>query len=169
VSLALRPERPDDAAAITRLHRAAFGRDVEPRIVERLRVDGDLLLEQSLVAEQDGEIVGHVALSRAGIDGRPVLALGPIGVRPDLQRSGIGAALMEACLDRARAAGEDVVVLVGHPTYYPRFGFVPASRLGIAPPFDVRDEVFMALELRPGGAGDGGRFSYPPAFEASVD
>ena len=71
---------------------------------------------------------------------------------------------MDAALARARSAGEGVVVLVGHPGYYPRFGFAPASRLGITPEVDFPDEAFMALELRPGGAGGGGRFVYPGAF-----
>lgn len=169
MTLTLRPEAPGDAEAITRVHRAAFGKDAEPRIVERLRADRDLLLDESLVAEEDGTVVGHVALSRGDLDGRPAVALGPIGVVPERQRGGVGAALMEASIERARRAGESVIVLLGHPWYYPRFGFVPARRLGIRPSFEVGDEFFMALELRPGGACRGGAFTYPPAFEASVD
>jgi putative acetyltransferase len=169
VTTTLRPESEADAGAIARVHRAAFGRDDEAGIVERLRADGDLLGELSLVAELDGAVVGHVALSRASLDGRAAVALGPIGVLPERQGSGVGAALMEACIRRAHDAGEDVVVLLGHPSYYPRFGFVAASRLAITPPFDVPDDVFMALELRPGGAGEGGAFTYPPAFGPSVD
>ena len=165
MKLVLRPERPGDAATLTQLHRAAFGSDDEPRIVEELRRAGDLLAGLSPLAELDGRIVGHVALSRGRIDDRAAAALGPVGVLPEHQRAGIGAALMRDAIARARAAGEDVIVLVGHPWYYPRFGFVRASRLGIEPPFDVADDVFMALELRPGGAGGGGRFTYPPAFD----
>ncbi len=164
MAVAIRPERPDDAEAVAAVHRAAFGQDEEPAIVERLRAGPDFLPDLSLVAEEDGAVVGHTILSRAHLDGRPVLALGPIGVLPDRQREGIGASLMQASLDAARAAGEALVVLLGHPTYYPRFGFVPASTLGIAPPYDVADEVFMALELQPGAAQGGGRFAYSPAF-----
>ena len=76
---------------------------------------------------------------------------------------------MRETIRLARAAGEDLIVLIGHPEYYPRFGFVPASRLDITPPFDVGDAFFMALELRPGGAHGGGQFAYPPAFGTSVD
>jgi putative acetyltransferase len=167
--LTVRPERAGDAAAIASVHQEAFGREEEAQIYRRLVADGHLLADLSLVAEEKGAIVGHVALSRADLAGGRALALGPIGVRPERQRSGIGIALMRAALERAQEAGEDVVVLVGHPTYYSRFGFVPARRLGITPPFDVADEVFMALELRPGGAGGGGRFTYPPAFGPSID
>jgi putative acetyltransferase len=169
VPVLIRVERPEDAAAIRRVHGAAFGRELEARIVDDLRAAGDLLTALSLVAEGDGEIVGHVAISRARLEERPALALGPIGVLPDRQREGIGSALMHETIERAGAAGEDVVVLLGHADYYPRFGFIRASRLGIVPPFDVLDEAFMALELRTDGAGGGGRFAYPPAFEASVD
>jgi putative acetyltransferase len=164
MAVAIRPERPDDAEAIAAVHRAAFGKDEEPEIVERLRAGPDFLPELSLVAEEDGAIVGHTILSRARLDGRPVLALGPIGVVPDRQRDGVGAALMHASLEAAGKAGEGLIVLLGHPTYYPRFGFVPASTLGITPPYDVADEVFMALELSPGAAQGGGRFAFAPAF-----
>jgi putative acetyltransferase len=167
--IGIRPERPGDDDAIDRIHRAAFGRDAEPRLTRTLRADGDLIADLSLVAELDGELVGHVAISRARVDDRPALALGPIGVLPGRQRGGIGEALMRETIRRATAAGEVLVVLIGHPEYYPRFGFVPASRLGIVAGFDVPDEAFMALELRPGGAGGGGRFAYPPAFATSVD
>jgi putative acetyltransferase len=164
----LRPERLADTDAIADVHRRAFGRD-EARIYERLRVDGDLLADLSLLAEEMGQVVGHVALSRGDLGGRPAVALGPIGVVPERQRAGIGTELMHACIELARAAGEDVIVLLGHPSYYPRFGFVPARRLAITPPFDVADEVFMALELRPGAARRGGAFTYPPAFDPPVD
>jgi putative acetyltransferase len=165
----IRPERPGDEDAIDRIHSAAFGKEAEARLTRTLRADGDLIAGLSLVAELDGELVGHVAISRARVDDRPVLALGPIGVLPAVQRRGVGTALMRETVRRATAAGEGLVVLIGHPEYYPRFGFVPASGLGLVAGFEVRDEVFMALELRPGGAGGGGRFAYPPAFAASVD
>jgi putative acetyltransferase len=167
--IAIRPERPGDDHVVDAVHQAAFGRDVEAQLAAALRTDGDLVTELSLVAEADGVVVGHVAISRARVDDRRALALGPIGVLPGRQRSGVGTALMWETIQRATAAGEDVIVLIGHPEYYPRFGFVPASRLGITPPFDVGDAFFMALELRPGGAGGGGRFAYPAAFETSVD
>lgn len=167
--VSIRPESEADREAIARVHRAAFGREEEGAIVDRLHAEGDYLAQLSLVAEIVGEIVGHVALSRARLDDRPVVALGPIGVVPERQRQGIGIALMEEALALARAAGEELVVLLGHPEYYPRFGFVPAARLGLTLPIDVPDEVFMALELRPGGAGPGGAFRYSAAFGLPVD
>jgi putative acetyltransferase len=135
----------------------------------RLWESGDYLPELSFVADAAGEIVGHVALSRGLLGGRPVLGLGPIGVVPDRQGDGIGAALMEVAISRAREAGEQVVVLLGHPGYYPRFGFVRASSLGITPQVDLPDEAFMALELTPGAAAGGGRFLYSAAFGLPVD
>ena len=165
----IRPEREADFDAIASVHRAAFGRDDEGAIAERARVLGDDVRELSLVAELEGDIVGHVMISRARLDGRAVLALGPIGVVPELQGQGIGGTLMRETIDRARAAGEPLIVLIGHPWYYPRFGFVRASTLGIRPPFELPDEVFMALELHRGGAAGGGVFTYSPAFDAAVD
>lgn len=164
----IRPESEADREAVARVHRAAFGRQDEAAIVERLHAEGDYLAELSLVAESAGEVVGHVALSRARVEDRPVLALGPIGVVPERQGQGIGIVLMHEALARAREAGEPLVVLLGHPEYYPRFGFVRASSLGLTLPIDVPDEAFMALELRPGGAAHGGRFRYSAAFGLPV-
>ena len=166
MEVTIRVERPGDEAAIGAVHRHAFRQEEEARIVDELRRSEEHLPELSLVAEAGERVVGHVILSRARLDARPVLALGPIGVLPELQRAGIGRALMEAAIDRARAAGEELIVLLGHPEYYPRFGFVRASTLAIRLDEDVRDEVFMALELGPAAAGSGGIFRYPPPFES---
>ena len=131
-------------------------------IVEKLRPSEAYIPELSLVAELDGEVVGHVILSRARLGDGEALALGPIGVAPEHQRRGVGSALMHAAIERARELGHGVVVLLGHPEYYPRFGFVHAPTLGMT--HDVMSPPFMALELRPGGAGSGGRFDFPAAF-----
>jgi putative acetyltransferase len=164
VDVTIRVERAGDEDAISAVHRAAFAGEDEVQIVERIRAGSDFLPGLSLVAEDRGAVVGHVILSRGWLDGRPALGLGPIGVVPDRQGCGIGAALMHASLEAARTAGEQLVVLLGHPSYYPRFGFVTASTLGITPPFDVPDEAFMALELKPGAAQGGGGFTYASAF-----
>jgi putative acetyltransferase len=163
----IRPEREADFAAVTRVHRDAFAQDDVPRIVELLRPSDAYVPELSLVAELDGEVVGHVILSRGHLDDRRVLALGPIGVLPAHQRSGIGSELMRVSLDRARALGHELVVLLGHPWYYPRFGFVPAATLGITG--EWKTDAFMALELVPAGARGGGTFTFPRAFDAAVD
>ncbi|WP_029029351.1 GNAT family N-acetyltransferase [Salinarimonas rosea] len=132
----IRPETPSDAGTIGTITTDAFARaphasGTEAAIVERLRRAGALTL--SLVAEEDGTVVGHVGFSEVRVDGRDVgwLALGPIAVRPDRQGRGIGAALVREGLARVRAAGARGVVLVGDPAYYGRFGFDADPRLAM--------------------------------------
>jgi putative hydrolase of the HAD superfamily len=146
--LELRTERPGDEAAIARVHAAAFPSD-DPAVTltDELRAAGDLVPELSFVALRDGEVVGHVAISRATLGGAGVLALAPIGVLPSQQRSGVGAALMRAVLEAARATDWPLIALLGHADYYPRFGFEPAGTLGIEPPFDVEPQYWMAYRL----------------------
>ncbi|MFD4181682.1 GNAT family N-acetyltransferase [Rhodococcus sp. NPDC058514] len=148
----IRRECPADVDAIAAVHRAAFADQVppgaepaerpgntgadgpmEPGLVATLRASDAWLPALSLVAEVDGAVVGHVCLTRAAVSGRPALALGPIGVPPEHQGHGIGAALMHACLGAADALDEPLVALLGHLDYYPRFGFVPGSTLSIDP------------------------------------
>ena len=164
--VSIRPEREPDFAAVLRVHREAFGQDDVPRIVELLRPSDAYVPELSLVAERGGTVVGHVILSRGFLGERRVLALGPLGVLPEHQRSGVGDALMRESLDRARGLGHELVVLLGHTSYYPRFGFVPARTLGITGAWET--DAFMALELVPGGAGGGGTFTFPPAFDVAA-
>jgi putative acetyltransferase len=158
-------ELPGDADAIRCVHRSAFGQDVEGAIVDALRNAGALSI--SLVARSDDQIVGHVALSPMQMPNpaAKVLGLGPIGVLPEQQRGGIGTALMHAAIERARAGDFDGIVVLGHPEYYPRFGFVPASRFGIRSEYDVPDDVFMALEFNASGLTDcAGLARYHAAF-----
>jgi putative acetyltransferase len=156
-----------DAEAIRRVHAAAFGRDAEADLALRLIAREPACL--SLVAERDGRIVGHVLFSPVRVDGRRFarapMGLGPVGVEPGLQRGGAGIALCRAGIEACRAAGAPFLVVLGHPTYYPRFGFVPAARFGLTfgdmPPRDA----FMAQELEPGAlAGAGGAVRYAPEF-----
>lgn len=147
----VRPESPADVDAIERVVAAAFGRMAEAHLVAELRRAGVLAL--SLVAESEGEVVGHIAFSPALVDGGTVpapavLALGPLAVVPAQQGRGWGGLLVRHGLRHSALVARGVVVL-GHPTYYPRFGFVPASRFGLHSSYDVPDEVFMALALRP--------------------
>lgn len=141
-------ERPADIDAIRAVHRAAFGQEAEGAIVDALREAEALTI--SLVARIDDAVVGHVALSPMEMPNVAVkvLGLGPIGVVPERQSSGFGSDLMNAAITRAQTAGFDGIVVVGHPEYYTRFGFVPASRFGIRCEYDVPDDVFMALELQ---------------------
>lgn len=161
----IRAAAPADAQAIAALNRAAFGGEEEVGIVERLRSDGLIAVE--LVAEEGGVIIGHILLSwlPTTMDGRSVkaLALAPMAVLPGLQKQGIGGRLIAAALDEARAAGAQAVIVLGHPDYYPRFGFSAALARNLASPFS--GEAFMALELVPGAlAGQHGSVSYPSAF-----
>ncbi|MFJ9369104.1 GNAT family N-acetyltransferase [Nocardia sp. NPDC101769] len=180
----IRRERTGDAAAIDAVHRSAFDRSadadgdtpssepigdpVEVGLVRLLRDDGSAWIPTlSLVAEFHDQIVGHVCLTRATIGPFPVLALGPIGVRSDHQRKGIGSALMHAALGAADALDEPLVGLLGSLEYYPRFGFVPGTRLGIIPDkpdwtphFQVRPLTAYELEIK-------GEFRYADAFYES--
>jgi putative acetyltransferase len=167
----IRPERPGDEADIRALVDAAFAPSTEEgRIVDDLRRDTGWIPELSLVAvDAGGTIVGQCVTSAGSLIGkdgtsRPILALGPIAVTPDQQGRGIGADLMRATIAAATELGWPVVVLLGHPTYYPRFGFESARSIGIEPQRPWRDEVWMALRL-PGWTPDlRGTMRYPSAF-----
>lgn len=166
----IRPERSGDEAAIYAVNRSAFNRDDEPTLVDAIRASDGFIPALSLVAEQEGRITGHVLFSRAAIRTEdaeiPVLVLAPIAVLPEFQNRGIGSKLIDAGLERARELGEKIVVLIGHPWYYPRFGFKPARPLGIDYPIPIREEAFMALELIPGAlTGIRGTVAFPPAFD----
>lgn len=161
----IRVARPADAEAVAALNRAAFGGEEEVGIVERLRGDGLVAVE--LVAEQGGALLGHILLSWLPtlMDGRSVkaLALAPMAVQPGHQKQGIGGRLIAAALDQARAVGAEAVIVLGHPGYYPLFGFSAALARNLASPFS--GEAFMALELTRGAlAGKQGSVSYPAAF-----
>lgn len=161
----IRAERDGDHAAIRAVNEAAFGTREEADLVEALRADGAVLL--SLVAEIDAHIVGHVLFGRMAIETGegvvPAVALAPMAVVPGHQRRGVGSQLVRAGLDAMRGLGERIVIVVGHPGYYPRFGFSSDAARSLDGPFSR--EAFMALELEP-GALDGvhGRVRYPAAF-----
>jgi len=163
----IRAQRDQDADAVHAVNRAAFGSDAEANLVEALRAAARPLV--SLVASEGDEIVGHILFSPVTLAADPdarVMALGPMAVAPDRQRRGIGSALVQAGLDECRRLGCQAVFVLGHPHYYPRFGFVPASRFAISSRYEVPDEVFMAMELTPGAlAGKAGILSYHEAFD----
>ncbi len=173
-AVVLRPERPGDAKAIGDVNRRAFDGEVEPRLVEAIRASDGFLPDLSLVAESDAGIVGHVMLSRVWLedDGgarREVLCLAPLAVAPERQREGVGAALMRRAVNDADERGWPLIVLLGHPSYYPRFGFAPASRVAIRAPFHARDDVFMALPLSAYTAAHRGTVRFPPAFDVTAE
>lgn len=169
MAIAIRPERPEDCAAIFDVNARAFPTDAEARLVDRLRDAGAATI--SLVAERDGAIVGHVCFSPVRVvaeDGAAYRAIGlaPVAVVPELQKNGIGGALIRAGFEACHAQGEPIVFVLGHPPYYPRFGFVPAAQQGLSyegrPAFSP---AFFVRELVPGAlAGRGGVVSYHEAF-----
>ncbi len=162
----IRAELPADVDVVRQLNLAAFEGPDEARIVDALR--GAVTPLISLVAEDDGTVVGHILFSPVTLAAAPhlaVMGLAPMAVLPAHQRSGIGSALVRAGLDECREAGTLGVVVLGHASYYPRFGFVPASRFGLSCEYDVPDDVFMAVELVAGAlAGLAGTVRYHPAF-----
>ena len=163
----IRPEGPDDAAAIHAVNAAAFPTAEEADLVDALRAAHAVIL--SLVADEDGSVVGHILFSPVTIDrpGASVIAIGlaPMAVAPPYQRRGIGEQLVTAGLDALRAAGEKAVVVLGHPAYYPRFGFRPAADFGLCWE-GGHDEAFFAIELTAGALAGGGVVRYRPELGA---
>lgn len=162
----IRAETETDWHAVYDVNAAAFATPAEAILVDALRAQARPVV--SLVAEDDGEIVGHIMFSPVSLSAHPeleVMGLGPMAVAPRQQRQGIGSALVRAGLEQCRQQGFIAVVVLGHAGYYPRFGFSPASQFGITSDYDVPDEVFMAIELQTGAlSGKHGRVKYHPAF-----
>ncbi|PTW62672.1 putative acetyltransferase [Breoghania corrubedonensis] len=149
-NLTFRPVGPNDAVLIGRLVGEAFERDNEARLVGALRISDDLVLE--LVASDGANILGHVVFSRAtvseGDTGLEIAILAPLSVRPDMQRAGIGSALVKEALERLKREDIDLVVVVGDPAYFTRFGF----SAGLGEKFDTpwAGPNFLAMELKEG-------------------
>lgn len=163
----IRSEIPADVPAIRAVNIKAFGQPGESALVDELRSARELSV--SLVAELDGKVAGHIAFSPMKVDQQPenglALGLGPMAVLPEVQKQGIGMRLVEAGLDACRLQGAEIVVVLGHPWFYPKAGFEPASRSGIRCEYDVPDEAFMVLELVPGTLKKySGVVYYHPAF-----
>jgi predicted N-acetyltransferase YhbS len=171
----IRQERPHDRDSVYRLVLEAFSQAEhtnyqEQELVVRLRGSDAFVPELSLVAEVEGALVGHILFTRAVIrdeaTDHATLVLAPLAVAPRLQRRGIGARLVEAGHCAARNLGFQSSVLVGHPAYYPRFGYRPAESFGVVTHLDLPSGVFMACELRLGGLAEvRGMLIYPPEFD----
>ncbi|MDT0269099.1 N-acetyltransferase [Streptomyces sp. DSM 44915] len=161
-----RPETAADVPAVRDILLAAFPTPAEADIVDALRADPRAWIDGLSVvsAAPDSTPVGYALLTRCHVDGQPALALAPCAVRPSAQRAGAGSAAIRAALAAARATGENLVLVLGHPDYYPRFGFTPASRFGIRAPFDVPDEAMMAMALDGTRPVPTGTIRYPAAF-----
>jgi predicted N-acetyltransferase YhbS len=174
MELQIRTERPADFAGVEALIETAFA-DVmysdhrEHQLVASLRKSPAFIPDLSLVAEQNGKIVGHILLTRAqiqhGQQAVEILALAPVSVLPDFQNQGIGSKLIEEAHRRASSSGFIAIALLGHAAYYPRFGYRPAASYGLRFPFEAPDENCMLLELEE-GALDGitGTVKYAEAF-----
>ena len=162
----VRPETDGDLVAVRRVNERAFLSATEADLVDALRQQASPFI--SLVAIERAEVVGHISFSPVtleGVDSFEGMGLAPMAVLPDFQKRGVGSQLVHAGLNACRALGRFVVVVVGHPDYYPRFGFAPASRWRLTCEYPVPDEVFMALELEPGALqGRSGLVRYHAAF-----
>jgi predicted N-acetyltransferase YhbS len=167
----IRTETINDYKHVFNLNYLAFeNRDDEAKLVERIRFSNSFIRELSLVAEEKREIVGHVLFSKANIiqenGEKEVLVLVPMAVNPSVQKKGIGSNLIEEGLRRATDLGYGLVFLIGHPNYYPKFGFQPARNHGMElTQFEVPNNVFMVCELIAGELQQtNGELRYPPAF-----
>ena len=164
----IRPEAAADCAAVRAVNEGAFDTALEAELVETLRRKGLPLI--SLVAEDAGEIVGHILFSPVSLPAHPhlnIMGLGPMAVAPERQRKGIGTALVNEGLESCRRLGCHAVVVIGHAHYYPRFGFVPAARHALRSEYRVPEDVFLVAELKAGALqGASGLIRYDEAFGA---
>jgi predicted N-acetyltransferase YhbS len=170
MDIALRKEEEKDYTEVESLLNKAFGQKNEGILVNRLRKNPDFIPKLSLVAEYKNIIVGYILffpiIIVSGTIHHTSLALAPMAVLPDFQKKGIGKRLINTGLMRAKDAGFSSVIVLGHPEYYPRFGFKPASGYNIKPEFDVPDNVFLAKELKDGGLKNiSGTVHYPEEFK----
>ncbi|MCX4745136.1 N-acetyltransferase [Kitasatospora sp. NBC_01287] len=162
----VRVEEPGDAPAIRRVHMAAFPGPEEADLVDALRRDPAWLPALSLVAvDEGGLVVAHALLTRLRIGDGQGLALAPVAVAPEWQRRGVGKRVVRAALEAAEQAGERLVVVLGDPGYYGRFGFTPAAEYGVSGPYEVPDEVFQVLALPAYDDAPRGHCAYPEPFE----
>lgn len=164
----IREETDTDRDSVRAINLAAFDTAAEADLVDALRHQASPAI--SLVAEHRGDLVGHILFTPVEIGDHPTLrpmGLAPMAVLPEFHNRGIGSELVRHGIGWCRGLGIDAVVVLGHPEFYPRFGFRPASTWGLRCEYEVPDEAFMALELVPGALLDvSGQVRYHPAFKA---
>ena len=170
--VSIRLEAPGDEPGVRRVHLAAFTGPEEADIVDRIRREAPAGWQSLVAVDADGLIVGHLLLSPCPVEDEDgervgeVLALGPVAVLPEVQFRGVGSALMATAMSLAVARAVPAIVLLGHPSYYPRFGFVPARGLGLLPPAEAwPDAAWMARLLPAWTDSCRGTVRYPEAFE----
>lgn len=169
--ITIRKETPADYAAVRNVNNRAFGQRDEGLIVDRLRERGMAII--SLVAAEDDRIIGHILFSPVTVESDKgkfeAVALAPMSVLPERQRKGLGTRLVKAGLEECLKLGHEIVFVLGHPKYYPRFGFVQAKKKGIGCEFEVSDEAWMVLEIKEGAlAGRKGVVKYQPEFSETT-
>jgi putative acetyltransferase len=162
----VREERPEDRATVRAVNLSAFDTAAEANLVDALRDQARPVI--SLVAEAGARVIGHIMFSPVTMDGHAelrLMGLAPMAVSPEHQNMGVGSALVRAGLQHCGELGFGAVVVLGHPAYYPRFGFQPSAPFGITSEYDAPAEAFMVLELQPGYLrGATGTVRYHPAF-----
>lgn len=168
--LSFAQETEEDIAAIRELVTVAFDRKSEAELIEAIRNSPNFIPQLSIVAKENGHVVGHILFSPIVIEAQtktfPALALAPLAVTPIRQRQGIGSQLVKVGLSKCRELNHCIIVVLGDPQYYQRFGFQTASKFAIQAPFSVSDEVFMVREIQPSALRDiKGIVRYPQYFE----
>jgi putative acetyltransferase len=162
----IRPEQPSDQSEVHAINISAFETPAEADLVDALRAQADPVV--SLVAECDGQVLGHILFSKVTLAGHPdiaIMGLAPMAVLSEHQRKGIGSALINAGIEACKQLGTAALVVLGHPGYYPKFGFVSSAQFGIKSDYEVPDDVFLAMELQPNALeGRSGTISYHSAF-----
>ena len=160
----IRYARPADHPAIAEINTAAFGKPDEAALIQRLREAGDVMFE--MVSETEGVLVGHILYSRLWADnGQLYAALAPMSVRPEQQIRGLGSELVRASLVGAREFGVHGVLVLGHPRYYPKFGFLAETASNVRSPYSG-SPAFMALAMAAGAFAEPISVVYPDAFSA---
>ena len=166
----IRAEEEIDRDAVYAVNVSAFETPSEAELVDALREQAQPVV--SLVSEVHGIVVGHILFSPVSLSGHPglrIMGLGPMAVAPEHQRGGIGSSLVRAGVEKCEQLAFGAVVVLGHPAYYPRFGFRPSSQFGIGCEYEVPEEVFMVLELQPGCLrGKSGTIKYDDAFNDTM-
>jgi len=165
--IVVRREKTADHTSVRVVNELAFGQPNEANLVDALRANVHPFI--SLVAVVDDRVAGHIFFSPVTIESETgaftAMGIAPMAVLPEYQNQGVGSRLVQEGLQECERIGHDIVVVLGHPNYYPRFGFTPASSKGLRSEYDVPDEVFMAIELKEGAlAGRRGLVKYRPEF-----